>query len=190
MLGAELLVALQVEIGLMRGAERQNVAELRPDAEDARLEASNPIAGAAVAGELLVGVADQAELHLLGEELRRAPIQMRVDSVLVLRVGIFEIVGEAEHRREFPAGLRIEISVAPTGVDRIVSDAEIGEAGRIVSADGDIGCDISHVVMNAVIPAQIELRSEVPKPVDLIGAAARNRKARAAQAQVARESAV
>ena len=51
-------------------------------------EAADAVTGAVVAGKLLVGVADEADLPLLGEELRRAPIEVHVDAVLVLRVGI------------------------------------------------------------------------------------------------------
>jgi hypothetical protein len=52
-----------------------------------------------------------------------------------LGVGALEVVGEAEHRGEFLAGPRIEVGIAAAGVDRIVADAEIGKAGRIVTAD-------------------------------------------------------
>ena len=48
---------------------------------------------------------------------------MHVDAVLILRVRVLEIVGEAKHGRKFVARLRIEISIAAAGVDRTVSDA-------------------------------------------------------------------
>ena len=44
----------------------------------------DPIAGAAVATDFFVNVADQSDLKLLGQELRRAPIEMHVDAVLIL----------------------------------------------------------------------------------------------------------
>ena len=49
------------------------------------------------------------DLELLGQELRRAPIEVHVDAILILRRLIGEIVGETEHAREFVPGLRIEI---------------------------------------------------------------------------------
>src|SRR5262245_4132123 len=69
-LSTEFLVALEVQIALKLGAERNDVADLRADAEHLRLEATDPVARSAVAGELLVGIADEAELQLLGDELR------------------------------------------------------------------------------------------------------------------------
>jgi hypothetical protein len=39
------------------------------ESEHLRLEATDPVAGAAVAGDLLVDIADQAELQLLDHEL-------------------------------------------------------------------------------------------------------------------------
>src|SRR5262245_56631298 len=62
MLGAELLVALEVPVALKLGAERYNVADLRPDPEHLRLEAADPVTRSAVAGDLPVGIADEAEL--------------------------------------------------------------------------------------------------------------------------------
>src|SRR5215468_5029397 len=69
-LGLELPVALEVQIALIVLVQRDDVADLRPDAEHPRLEAADAVARAAVTGELLVGVADQADLQLLGDELR------------------------------------------------------------------------------------------------------------------------
>jgi TRAP-type C4-dicarboxylate transport system substrate-binding protein len=42
------------------------------------LEATDPIAGAAVATDLLIHVAHESDLKLLGQELRCAPIEMHV----------------------------------------------------------------------------------------------------------------
>src|SRR5215510_3569188 len=125
-LGAEFLVALEVQIALKLGAERNDVADLRADAEHLRLEAADPVAGPAVAGELLVGVADEAELQLLGDELRGGPVEMHVDAVLVLRRLILQIVGKAQYGGEFMSRLRIEIGIAAAAVDRAVPDADIG----------------------------------------------------------------
>ncbi len=61
------------------------------------------------------------------------------------------------------AGLRIEIGVAAAGVDRAVSDAQIRQAVGIVSADRYIAGDVGHVVVDARVPAQGELRHQIPK---------------------------
>src|SRR5262249_59130247 len=103
--------------------------ELRANADYPRPEAADAIAGTAVATDLLVDIAHQSGLQLLGQELRRAPIEMHVDAVLILRRLVGEIVSEAEHAREFVPGLRIEIGVAAAGIDRAMPDADIREAG-------------------------------------------------------------
>ena len=74
-----------------------------------------------------------------------------------------EIVGEAEHAREFVAGLRIEIGVAAAGVDRAVSDAYIRQARGLVSANRDVAGDVGHVVVDAGVPFQLEHRRQIPK---------------------------
>src|SRR5258706_4228400 len=79
----ELRIGFEVHIALQI-AERDDVTDLRPDADYLRLEATYPIAGAAVATELIVDIADYADLNLLGQELRRAPIEVHVDAVLVI----------------------------------------------------------------------------------------------------------
>src|SRR6202008_34174 len=80
----EFAVGLQVEIALHFVSAWKDVAELRPDADHARLEAADAIARAAVAADLLVEVTHEADLDLLGQELRRAPVEMHVDAILVL----------------------------------------------------------------------------------------------------------
>src|SRR5262249_49398189 len=140
---------------------------------------AHAVAGAAVAADLPVDVADRAELKLLGHELRRTPIEMHVDAVLVLGRLVLEIVGEAEHAREFVPGLRIEIGIAAPGVDRAVPDAEIREAGRVVGPDRYVAGDVSHVVVDARVPAQRRYWdhvSETPHRVaDAVGARERDR---------------
>src|SRR5262245_15636802 len=121
----EFLVAFDVEVALRRGGQGNDEPELRAHTDHLGLEATHPIAGAAVATQLSVDVADETGLKLFGQELRRAPIEMHVDAVLILRRLIGEIVGEAEHAGEFVPGLRIEIGVAAAGVDSAVPDADI-----------------------------------------------------------------
>ena len=54
---------------------------------------------------------------------------MHVDAVLVVRVHVFEIVGEAKRGREFVPCLRIEVCVGATGVDCIVPKAKVCKTG-------------------------------------------------------------
>jgi hypothetical protein len=82
-LRGKLAVVLQIEIAL-QVADRKDETELRPDTGHLRLEATDAVAGAAVAADLLVHVAHHPDLKLLGQELRRGPVEMHVDAVLIL----------------------------------------------------------------------------------------------------------
>src|SRR5262249_44871298 len=112
----EFAIGLQIDIPLHLVSDREEVAELRTDANHPRLEAADAIAGAAVAADLLIEVTHKADLNLLAQELRHAPIEVHVDAILVLSRGVYEIVCESEHRRSFVPGLRVEIGVAAAGV--------------------------------------------------------------------------
>src|SRR5215472_3601699 len=93
----EFPVAFEIEVALRLSGQGNDESELRPGAHHLRLEATHPVASAGVATQLSVDIADDADLNLLGQELRRAPIEMHVDAVLILSRLIGEIVGEAEH---------------------------------------------------------------------------------------------
>src|SRR5262249_50878368 len=84
-LTGEFPVALEVHVALIVVADFEDVADLRSDADDTRFEAADPVATSAVAGKLLVDVSDEANLRFLGQELRRAPIEVHIDAVLVIR---------------------------------------------------------------------------------------------------------
>src|SRR5262249_32901013 len=157
--------ALEIEVTLRRGAEGNNESELRTHADHLRLEAADAIAGAAVATQLSVDIADETDLKLLGQELRRAPIEMHVDAVLLLGRLIAEIVGEAEHAGGFVPGVRIEIGVAAAGVDRAMADADVRQARRVVGTDRNIAGDVGHVIVNAAVPAQRRYRQNISEAV-------------------------
>src|SRR5882757_10582875 len=92
--GVELAIALQAEKCLVV-PNRKNISKLRADAENARAEAAEHRRLAEVIGDLLVGIADEADEHLLRQEVRHAPVEMEIDAALLLRVRILEIVGKA-----------------------------------------------------------------------------------------------
>src|SRR5262245_24967202 len=157
----EFPVALEIEVTLRRGAEGNNESELRTHADHLRLEAADAIAGAAVATQLSVDVADEPDLKLLGQELRRAPIEMHVDPVLILGRLIGEIVGEAEDAGEFVPDLRIEVGVAAAGVDGAMADADVRQTRRVVGPNRYVAGDIGHVIVHAVVPAQRRDRQDI-----------------------------
>src|SRR5262249_38025958 len=57
-------VAFEIEVALRRSAQGNNDSELRADTDDLRLEAANAIAGAAVAADLLVNIANGTDKKL------------------------------------------------------------------------------------------------------------------------------
>src|SRR6476659_8519751 len=95
-LGGEFPVTFNIDVGL-HCAEWNDVAKLWPDAHDPGLETANPVARTTVAADLIVDIANHPDLKLLGQELRRAPIEVHVHASLVLGGGIGGVVGKAEH---------------------------------------------------------------------------------------------
>src|SRR5262249_34035030 len=134
----KILVGLHVEIALIAFRDRKDETHLRTDAEDAALEGAERRAWAAVAGELLKVIAGRADEKVLADELRRAPIEMKIYAVLILQIAIHQTVGHATNDREFMPGLRIEIGVAYTSVEGRETQTEIGEPVRIVGAVGNV----------------------------------------------------
>src|SRR5215472_5500497 len=120
-------VGFQVEVALQLVCERKNVTDLRADANHSRLEAANAIARAAIAADLLIEVTHEADLPLLGQELRGAPVEVHVHPVLVLGGRVFEVVCESEYRRKFVPGLLVEIGVPAPGIERPVPDSYVGK---------------------------------------------------------------
>ena len=118
---------LEVGATLIMFVDRRDVADLRPDTGHARLEATDLVARPAVARDLIEQISGHANLPLLGQELRRCPVEMKVDSTLVVGRRIDEIISEACYRRKFISGLRIEIRAAAAGIDGPMSKTEIGQ---------------------------------------------------------------
>lgn len=125
------------------------------------LEAADTMTGAAVAADLLVNIADEPDLNLLGRKLRSTPVKVHVDAVLVLGGRVDEIVGEAKQAGKFVSGLRIEIGVTAR-IDRPMPDPNVGQPHRVISPNGNI--TVGHVIVDAGIPAQGEHQS--PKAVN------------------------
>jgi hypothetical protein len=71
----ETLIAIRWCAGAQNRAEKPDAGTLESATADAghlRLETANAVAGAAVATDFLVDIADHTDLKLLGQELRRA----------------------------------------------------------------------------------------------------------------------
>src|SRR5262249_57482728 len=103
-------------------------------------------------GWLMVKVAYQPDLELLGQEARRSPIEVEIDAALIAGVGIDEVVGHSPHRRKFIPALLVEIGVADAAVQRVVPDADVREAGRIVGAEPKVAGHEGHHGVNTGSP--------------------------------------
>src|SRR5215472_6428155 len=88
-----------------------------PNSGDPRFEIAKSSAGATIAGYLVIKIPSRADVKLLRNNRRKRPIQMGVGAALILRVGIDEIVGQAEHDRPLNSRLLVKIGVANTSVD-------------------------------------------------------------------------
>jgi hypothetical protein len=77
------LEALEVDVELLF-AEREDEADLRTDARNARLEGAERRAGPAVARQLLEVVDNQPDVDLVCEKLRGGQVDVPVDTVLIV----------------------------------------------------------------------------------------------------------
>src|SRR5437016_4882906 len=81
--GAKLKIGLHAQKALL-ASNRENVSQLRTDREHPRVERTEPIAGAAVTSNLVIGISNKANKELLGQELRCPPVQMEINAALIL----------------------------------------------------------------------------------------------------------
>jgi len=82
-LRVEFVVALEVEVPLLF-ADLEKPPGLRSEAPNLRLEVAEGCAGAAVAGELVVGIADETGMEIRRKELRCRPVQVGIHPVAVV----------------------------------------------------------------------------------------------------------
>lgn len=54
-----------------------------------------------VVGDLLIRISDKTHKDLLSEKFRCAPIEVKIDAALNLRLRILEVIGEAGDTGEF-----------------------------------------------------------------------------------------
>ena len=105
----------------MQASGWENVADLRANTDDPRFKRAQHRVTSVVGSDLLVDIADRADQKLLGEKLRSAPIKMPVDTVLITRAWVEEIIGQSGHYGEFVSGLRVEVGVARTAISGAVA---------------------------------------------------------------------
>src|SRR6516164_2105715 len=127
-LRGEFSESFEVDVTLIVLIDRKDVAYLGPAASHARLETTDFVANSAVARDLIEEISSHADLPLLGQELRRCPVEMKVYSVLIVGRRIDEIIGKTCHRGKFISSLLIEIRIAATSIDGPMSKTQIGQA--------------------------------------------------------------
>ena len=91
-----------------------------------------------IAGDLLEVITDEAYVERLGQEVGRASVEMGVEAVLIMRRGGYEVVGHANHCREFEPIHGVEIGVAESAINRAVPQPKIGEPSGIVVTNRDV----------------------------------------------------
>src|SRR5262249_15940059 len=99
----ELAVALEVQVAL-HVSHRKQGSKSRTDADDARFKRTQKRPATAVRCYLLVNVSNGADKHLLGQKLRRSPIEMEINAAGVMCHEILEISRQTANGREFVAG--------------------------------------------------------------------------------------
>jgi hypothetical protein len=117
-------------------AQGKDVSNLRTDAKNTRPESAEKRVLTGIVGDLLIRISGYADENLLRDEMRSTPVEVEIDAVAILRIRILEIVGEAGGGRKFVSARWIEIGIGAAGIDRAVTDAEIGKPSRIVIAGG------------------------------------------------------
>lgn len=131
----EFPVRFHIDVGLQR-SRRDDETNLRPHANDPGFKGAETISGVAIRRDLFIEITDRADLNLLGQELRGAPIQMPVNAALIVCAGVDKIIREPCYRGEFMTCHGIEIRIASSKIGGSMPDAEVGKAGGIVLANG------------------------------------------------------
>src|ERR1700727_2578680 len=127
------------------------------------------IAGATVGADLVVDVADDADVNVLRYRLRDRPVEMPIDAGLVARAQIHEIIGEPRYRRKFEAFLFVVVGVAAAAVDGAMADADRGQIMNAARADRDVSGSVGGPIVDAAAPAQLHQRRDVAHAREDIG---------------------
>jgi hypothetical protein len=125
------------------------LSDLWAHSENTRSETTKNRTSTGIVRDLLISISNEADEDLFREKLRGAPIEMKINAALNLRIGILEIVGEPRNTRKRVPGRRIQIGVAAATIDGTMTDAEVGDAIWIIGADRNVSGRVGHEVMNA-----------------------------------------
>jgi hypothetical protein len=132
--------------------DRQANPELWPHAEYSRPETTNGITRSAVAPDLLINISDNPGRNRLGQLMRDRPIQVEIDTALVVCRWVRKIVSEAGDRGKFIAELSVEVGVPTSEIDSTVSGPNIGDVVFAVETDRDVASPIDHEIVDILVP--------------------------------------
>jgi serine/threonine-protein kinase len=118
---------------------------------NARYVGTKGCARATVPGQLIKIIAYSTDKELLGKKTRSFQVQMPVDAVLIVRVRVLKIIGQAGHSGKFKACGCIEIRITETIVERRMSVPQIDNAVRVIGADRNATPSIDHEIVHPLI---------------------------------------
>src|SRR3954471_16195666 len=93
--GEDVRVAAQVQIASVAFPRRKEETDLRADADCRAPVGAELCAGASVAGDLLIDIADHPCVNGLADKLRGPPVGMEVDAVAVVHSRVRAAEAEA-----------------------------------------------------------------------------------------------
>src|ERR1700722_1997368 len=141
---------------------------MRAHSKNTRSETAKKRASTNIVRDLLICISNKTYEDLLREKLRGAPIEMKVNAALHLRVRILEIVSKPRNTRKCVSRRRIQIGVASASIDGAMTETEVRDAIWIIGADGDVSGCVGHEVMNARVPLKCHHRIGVADRRDRI----------------------
>ena len=118
-LSSELPITFQVQIPL-HIPYRKKEPYLWADAGDTGFETSDAISGPTVTSDLVVEIADSSSKKLFRKKLRRTPVHMQVNAVLIVGACVHEIVSKARDYRKFVPLCWVEIGVAYATIELLL----------------------------------------------------------------------
>ena len=84
--------------------------------------------------------------------MRHRPIQVEIDTALVVCRGVRKIVSEAGDRRKFVSDLSVEVGVPAAKIDGTMSGSDIGDVVFAVETDRDVTSPIDHEIVDVLVP--------------------------------------
>ncbi|MNI75937.1 hypothetical protein D3C73_1321280 [compost metagenome] len=96
---------------------------LRPNAINPGFEVAKGCTAAAIACDLMVDIADKAQVSLVVDEVGGAEVQVGIDAVLIVDIGVFPVVRQARHGGKL---IRlVKVRVAASRIQSSMTQADV-----------------------------------------------------------------